>query len=161
MAQRAAPEAALRFFESLSLAGGTLSRRTLVRLSIKDAVMIESIVVCLALTAYHEARGEAEAGQRAVMQVVLNRSKERKMKVCNVVTEKNQFSWTNGKKDPLSQVPKGEVWARIKMIAREEMTKCCPYNLQYFHHVKERPKWRHDFKRVIVLGNHIFYSKKS
>ena len=42
---------------------------------------------CLALAIYHEARGEAEIGQIAVAQVILNRAKSRKYPatVCGVV----------------------------------------------------------------------------
>ena len=55
--------------------------------------MIKSALLCLALTIYHESRGEPVSGQYAVAEVVVNRSQERNLSICDVVYEKNQFSW--------------------------------------------------------------------
>ena len=38
--------------------------------------MIKTAILCLALTVYHESRGEPQAGQYAVAEVVMNRSTE-------------------------------------------------------------------------------------
>lgn len=46
---------------------------------------------CLRRTVYAEAQGEGKLGQRAVAHVILNRSKNRKKTICQVVKEKGQF----------------------------------------------------------------------
>lgn len=50
----------------------------------------------LALTVYHEARGESAAGQKAVVKVILNRSRKAGKTVAEIVTARKQFSCFNG-----------------------------------------------------------------
>ncbi|MDO9041120.1 MAG: cell wall hydrolase [Desulfocapsaceae bacterium] len=59
------------------------------------------ILFWLALTVYHEARGESDIGQRAVVKVILNRAKAKGWAVEDVVKARKQFScFNNGLKDP-------------------------------------------------------------
>src|SRR5688500_17063686 len=53
-------------------------------------------LACLSLNVYPEARGEPDTGQLAVAYVTLNRARLKQMKVCDVVVEPHQFSWTTG-----------------------------------------------------------------
>ena len=53
------------------------------------------ILFWLALTVYHEARGESDLGQKAVVKVILNRAKNKGWDVGPVVTERKQFSCFN------------------------------------------------------------------
>lgn len=50
------------------------------------------ILFWLALTVYHEARGESDIGQRAVVKVILNRAKAKGWAVEDVVKARKQFS---------------------------------------------------------------------
>lgn len=56
-------------------------------------------MVCLALTIYHEARGETPKGQKAVASVVLNRKKSPRFPntICEVVFQPKQFSYLSKK----------------------------------------------------------------
>ena len=53
-------------------------------------------LACLIQNGYHEARGESLLGIVAVTEVVLNRVDDNRWPdtVCEVVWQKNQFSWT-------------------------------------------------------------------
>ena len=67
--------------------------------------MIKSLF-WLALTLYHEARGESDAGQKAVVKVILNRAKAKGWPIADIVKARKQFSCFNkGLKDP-------SVWIR-------------------------------------------------
>lgn len=51
----------------------------------------------VALTVYHEARGESALGQRAVVKVILNRAHRKGWSVKNVTLARKQFScWNDG-----------------------------------------------------------------
>lgn len=49
--------------------------------------------VCMANAVWHEARGESLKGRRAVVDVVLNRTKAEKAGICSVVFRRGQFTW--------------------------------------------------------------------
>ena len=55
---------------------------------------------CLTATVFFEARAESTKGQKAVVDVVLNRTKHKSFKgqdtVCKVVLAPSQFSWVKG-----------------------------------------------------------------
>ena len=73
---------------------------------------------CLARNVYYEARGESLAGQYAVAEVTMNRKAHPRFPstVCEVVYQKEAFSWTMlGPLDP----PAGEPWQRALRIAEE------------------------------------------
>jgi hypothetical protein len=48
---------------------------------------------CLASAVYYESRGEPVKARRAVVDTILNRSVESGKPVCDVISEKRQFSW--------------------------------------------------------------------
>ena len=49
--------------------------------------------VCMANAVWYEARGEPLKGRRAVVDVVLNRTKAEKKGICSVVFRRGQFTW--------------------------------------------------------------------
>ena len=127
--------------------------------------MLEAGLLCLALTIYHEARGEPVQGQKAVAVVVLNRSRERKLTVCQVIAQKGQFAWvsekqimgTNRKPNP-NKLPVGDSWEKSKRLAKEVWSsRKILGNITYFHHKKETPYWGKKKEKVMVVGNHVFY----
>lgn len=113
-------------------------------------------VECLAKNMYHEARGESIRGLIAVAHVTLNRtmSEEYPARVCDVVYQKNQFSWTATK-------------SRIKDYTRYEEIREIAYNVLHgqtddptrgalnFHKVGTKTSWK--LKPKARIGNHIFY----
>lgn len=62
-------------------------------LSIAPVQQLHKQHVCMANAVWHEARGEPQKGQRAVVDVVLNRTKAEKAGICSVVFRKGQFTW--------------------------------------------------------------------
>lgn len=121
--------------------------------------MVLESLFCLALNIYHEARGEPEVGQLAVAIVTLNRSVSRNKNVCEIVLEKEQFSWYNTR--PRLVAPRDKYsWEKAKIIAKKSVRihKLNNFdNIQYFHTRNVNPAWSKDFNQVMIIGNHIFY----
>ena len=122
-------------------------------------------VECLTQAIYYEARNESEAGQAAVAEVVLNRSRHRAYpkRVCEVVYQRNsrtcQFTFTcdgsigRGAVNPVA-------WARAERIARdvyEGRSAQLPKNSVNYHANYVRPSWGQRLARVRQIGAHIFY----
>src|SRR5215216_67634 len=72
---------------------------------------------CLARNVYYEARGESLAGQYAVAEVTMNRQASfgYPKTVCEVVYQKDAFSWTGMSLD----APAGEAWQRAVKLASD------------------------------------------
>jgi spore germination cell wall hydrolase CwlJ-like protein len=117
---------------------------------------------CLALNIYHEARSKSLAGQVAVANVTLNRVKSEKFpnNICDVVFQKDQFSWYwDGKSD----IPREKkAWETAKMVA---MTMLDPestifdntHGALFYHADYVNPFWSKVFEPVKKIGPHIFY----
>jgi N-acetylmuramoyl-L-alanine amidase len=106
---------------------------------------------CMAITIYHEARGEPLAGQYAVAYVILNRSETEVFPntICGVVAQKGQFY---GYKPKTKRSDK-EAWQQAMRVAK------AAYNLHdagydttngalYFNNSK---------RKGLRIGNHTFY----
>lgn len=117
--------------------------------------MVASSLICLALTIYHEARGEPLVGQQAVAEVVLNRVKKRDKSVCEVVYEPKQFSWSNSKGLPKPN----EHWDSSVKLARSyldgDRQTSITNGAQYFH--TNSIPLNCKAKNVKRIGNHVFY----
>lgn len=125
-------------------------------------------LACLTQAVYYEARNESEAGQTAVAEVVLNRSRHRAYPkgVCDVVYQRNsrtcQFTFTcDGSigRRPVDAV----AWARAERIAREvyegRSISQLPKNSVNYHADYVRPSWGQRLARVRQIGAHIFYGE--
>lgn len=120
--------------------------------------MVASSILCLALTLYHEARGEPLKGQEAVAEVVLNRAEKRDKSVCQVVYEPYQFSWTATK----SRVaPKNEVFEQCEQVAKRILYGQRPNHTngaEYFYSTTiSVPRKALNKTRI---GNHVFFNQK-
>ncbi len=117
--------------------------------------MIKTAMLCLALTVYYEARGEPIEGQYAVAEVVINRSEERNLSICEVVYEKNQFSWV--KQQHSKKIPQNKTFEMSKLIAKDALDNREKYNYskqaQHFKHKKLRNR----NSNYLTIGNHVFY----
>jgi spore germination cell wall hydrolase CwlJ-like protein len=124
---------------------------------------------CLAEAIYFEARGEPEAGQVAVAQVVLNRVRSGlyPQTICGVVYQNRrhyacQFSFAcRGK--PL-RVNEPDAWDQAHRIAAE-VTSGSTYvsdigTSTHFHAKYVRPRWARRLEKMDVIGHHIFYKLK-
>jgi N-acetylmuramoyl-L-alanine amidase len=116
-------------------------------------------VECLARNVYYEARGEPKAGQYAVAEVTMNRkSSPRYPKtVCDVVYQKEAFSWTAlGPIEP----PAGAAWHQAVRVAEDVYYQRRPatmHGVTHFHATYVSPEWSKERRRVAQIGRHIFY----
>jgi len=114
---------------------------------------------CLALNIYHEARGEPEAGKRAVAEVTLTRTKNGN--ICRAVYAPSQFSWTHQDVRKAS----GPAWRDAQRVARvmllAEMASLPPFanGADHFHAKSVKPHWARSMVLVAEIGNHYFYRR--
>ena len=113
---------------------------------------------CLARNVYYEARGESTAGQYAVAEVTMNRkaSPFYPKTVCEVVYQKDAFSWTG----EVLQPPAGTAWHRARKVAEDVYYQRRPPAMQgvlHFHATYVRPEWSKERQRVARIGKHVFY----
>lgn len=134
---------------------------------------------CLTANLFFEARGEGEAGMRAVSDVVINRTKHKFFKgqntACKVVFARKQFSWTaQHPKDLIARVLKGNLegfmpediaaYQKAKKIAKQALKNVprstLPKTVVNFHTTEVNPRWASKMKKYAKIGNHVFYSFK-
>ena len=128
-------------------------------------MILSSALTCLALNIYFEARSEDFYSQVAVAQVTLNRvnSPNYPSTVCQVVTQKDQFSWYW---DGLSDTPKEALaWTRSLSLADLMLGKsvqvACVADSTHYHADYVKPYWSKVFFKTCKLGKHIFYREQS
>jgi spore germination cell wall hydrolase CwlJ-like protein len=122
-------------------------------------------VKCLADNIYYEARGEGDEGMFAVAFVTLNRATSGlyPKKICDVVFQTSQFSWT-AVKDTM-RISEKEIYSRAKEIASQVLTVTHLEDVtdgsMYFHIIQMKPPtWTKELIPTVLIGNHIFYKQK-
>lgn len=119
--------------------------------------MISAALLCLAMTVYHEARGEGFAGQAAVAAVVMNRVRSPRFPddVCAVVTQPGQFTFRW--RPPRN----GKAWERAVDVAAMTLAGILPDPtggaLWYHSRRIGPPTWTRG-KTAVTIGNHTFYT---
>jgi N-acetylmuramoyl-L-alanine amidase len=124
---------------------------------------------CLAENIYFEARGEPLAGQYAVAEVTLNRTRARNFPhtVCKVVHETHwdpsrrryvaDFSWVElGAQSPED----GPAWRQaiaVASAAYDDLHEPVVPGALFYHATNVRPGWSRDRRPIGTIGNHIFY----
>jgi len=121
-------------------------------------------IECLTQAVYYEARGETPAGQRAVAQVVLNRTRHSAYPntVCAVVFQRTsttcQFSFAC---DGSANRPVDlRAWRRAEQVAAKALDGAVMAevgNATHFHVARISPSWSSQLHRVNQIGSHIFY----
>lgn len=121
---------------------------------------------CMALNIYHEARHMSYKSQVAVGLVTLNRLKSDKFPdtICEVVTQKKQFSWFwDSKPDKPNEI---DAWITAQLIALAILDKTSAiidftYGSQYYHAdwMENYPRWSRKFVKVAHYEEHIFYKE--
>lgn len=122
---------------------------------------------CLALTVYHEARGEPELGKRAVAHVVMNRSRDPRFpqQLCDVVWQDRgplgedcQFTWTC---DGVNDLPKdARAWQESLDLAKQVYdgeSEDPTGGALWFHADYVDPEWRQAMAPGQQIGHHVFY----
>lgn len=125
---------------------------------------------CLSEAIYFEARGEAEEGQAAVAQVVLNRVKSGlyPASVCGVVYQNRhrfkacQFSFScEGRSLRITDAASWDTAVRVAKNVTEGTTYLSDVGASTHYHADYvRPHWSKRLKKMDVIGRHIFYKLK-
>lgn len=112
----------------------------------------------IAQAIYFEARGEGHQGMVAVANVIMNRSKERKISASKVVAQKGQFSYrTRGS----LATPDSKSYAAACSVAHKVMSGAIGDNTHgatYFR-TAASGTWGRNFKQTTKIGNHAFFRK--
>lgn len=126
----------------------------------------ETNLGCIAVTVFHEARGESIPGQRAVADVVIQRAlvpNRWGSTPCDVV-QPVQFSYLDENRnfarinmnDPIDR----QSWERAVRVALTSLVMGPDPQLKgadHYHTHQVTPSWRLAMDVVQVIGNHIFY----
>ncbi|QTD56237.1 cell wall hydrolase [Parasphingorhabdus cellanae] len=123
-------------------------------------------VNCLTSAIYYEAASEAEQGQRAVAQVVLNRVRHPAYpnNICGVVFQGSerstgcQFSFTCD--GSLARKPIPAIWTRVQKLAADAISGKVEKSVgtaTHYHTVWIVPYWAKSLDKVKTVGSHIFY----
>jgi N-acetylmuramoyl-L-alanine amidase len=118
---------------------------------------METLIFCLALNVYMEARAEPVSGQYAVAEVTLRRARMERGPVCAVVFRDAQFSWTQYS-DTL-KVDNLLAWDAAVKVARAEVAAPTNYSkgATHFHATYVKPTWSKTLCVTTKIGQHIFY----
>lgn len=129
--------------------------------------------LCLTQAIYHEARGESEAGQQAVVNVIINRAMSKKFPstICGVVFQnaekgrfKCQFTFAcDGRSDYGTELGAWKRASKLAKVAYHDFQQgqrpgVVPNSTLYYHTDEVAPSWSTKFNRVATIGSHIFYS---
>lgn len=124
---------------------------------------------CLSEAIYYETRGNTEAGQKAVVEVILNRIKSGLYgtSICGVVYQGAnsahcQFSWAcsgimRRPKEPVEWHQAQELAARV--LTGEEQMDGLTRGAVGFHATSVHPDWGAQFIPTVEIGGHIFYRR--
>ena len=125
-------------------------------------MLTEAALICLVLAVEHESKGEPLLGQYGVVHTIRNRAKYNPERVCKVVFEPFQFSFTiKMPGDTARDFPKYAHIAKMAWDSPADVTNGATY-----YHVRRgcpgevRPYWASKMKRTITIGCHNFYRSK-
>ncbi|MHA6721588.1 cell wall hydrolase [Sphingomonas sp. RS2018] len=124
----------------------------------QDTQLDDRELTCLAAGVYFESKGEPLAGQLAVAQTIINRTKSGRFpkSICGVLTQAGQFSFVRG-----GSVPNGEGrtgWrtaVAVAKVAARDLWDGAADDALFFHARRVAPGWR--MQKIAAIGNHVFY----
>jgi hypothetical protein len=141
--------------------------------TVKKLKLSKEEQLCLTQAIYHEARGESEAGQLAVANVIINRalSKKYPSTICGVVFQnadkgrfKCQFTFAcDGRSDFGTEQGAWKRASKMAQVAFREFQAgerpgVVPNSTLYYHTTAVAPNWSNKFNRVAAIGSHLFYA---
>jgi N-acetylmuramoyl-L-alanine amidase len=125
----------------------------------QDADALDRELTCLASGVYFESKGEPLAGQLAVAETIINRTKSGRFakSICGVLTQRGQFSFVRGGAVPTAEGRKG--WSTavaVAKVALQDLWDSPASNALFFHAKRVGGQgWR--ATRIAAIGNHVFY----
>ncbi|MES2339346.1 MAG: cell wall hydrolase [Pseudomonadota bacterium] len=124
----------------------------------QDPALDTSELRCLAAGVFFESKGEPLAGQLAVAQTIINRTKSGRFpkSICSVLTQRGQFSFVRGGVVPTAEGRNG--WSTavaVAKVAHADLWDGAADSALFFHARRVAPGWR--MQKVAAIGNHVFY----
>lgn len=125
-------------------------------------------VLCLAMTIFHESRGEPDFGQKLVAEIVMSRVKSDKFpdNICDVVTERRQFSYLT-KNNYLKMPDDNEAWEKAMSLAHEAINNYIDGSMYsndpqmlFYHSTSVNPVWNKKMRVSYRVGKHIFLTER-
>ncbi len=116
----------------------------------------------LTLNVYHEARSEPEIGQIAIVHVTLNRARQQRLPIKDIVTKPHQFSWTR-QKNKSNYIPNNTkvfidcLHAVYVALQTPDITQ----GATHYHLDSITPYWTHEYIYIGQFGSHKFYKEQS
>lgn len=110
---------------------------------------------CMAVTLYHESRGESLEGNRAVYDVIQNRSLASFSSSCSVIKAPRQFSFVN--KNTSWQVT-DEQMEKLREV--KKVKRMLDYQYRFYHNLGVSPSWSRKGTAKKVIGSHVFMELK-
>jgi hypothetical protein len=141
--------------------------------TVKKVKLSKEEQLCLTQAIYHEARGESEAGQWAVANVIINRAMSKKFPttLCGVVFQnadqgryKCQFTFAcDGRSDFGTEQGAWKRATKMAQVAFREFQAgdrpgVIPNSALYYHTTSVAPSWSNKFHKVATIGSHMFYA---
>ncbi len=126
---------------------------------------------CLAEVLYYEARGEGTEGQKAVAEVVLQRTRDGNYPrtICGVVydgvqSHKPYCQFSFACDGALRQPKEGITWARVRRLAEAIVSGAVRLagetgHAIAYHNVDVEPTWADTMVKTAQIGNHVFYRR--
>ena len=163
-----APESALKLNSERGFSGRADSAATPFRLR-GDSASQARALNCLTQAIYYEASGEGISGERAVAQVVLNRTRHPGFPstICGVVYQGSdqssgcQFTFTCD--GSLARVPAPALWKQAQEVAEEALhglVFVAIGHATHYHADYVLPYWADSLDKSVQIGHHIFYRLK-
>ena len=129
-------------------------------------MILEVALLCMSLTAYHEARGEPFHGQIAVNQVALRRAALRSEDVCHEIYRPGQFDGPRAHPRRKPKHAKPNEWARAEQAARAALIwaqhgigQDYSRGATHYHATHVRPSWTRCARLVAQIKHHRFYDR--
>ena len=166
--QAVAPEKAVELNAAVPIVAGPNPSAKPFKFDLANTTAIGRLTAidCLTAAIYYEAASEAEIGQRAVAQVVLNRVRHPSYpnSVCGVVfqgAERStgcQFTFTCD--GSLARPPASVLWLRARRYAEQALSGFVERNVglsTHYHTNWVVPYWSGNLAKTALVGAHIFY----
>ena len=153
------------------------------RAALPDSVLVTSSPValakmemaaeaeCLAEVMYYEARGEGIEGEKAVAEVVLQRTRERDYPstVCGVAydgvqPDRRDCQFSFACDGTLRRPRDGYAWQRVRQLAEKVLIGAVRLSGRTghavaYHNVDVTPGWAQTMLKTAQIGNHVFYRR--
>ena len=112
-------------------------------------------ILCVINSIRFEAGNQSLRGQRAVFDVIENRSKRWSRSFCQIIKQKNQFSFYPKKWKKSLDNEDWKLYYDVVLNSEPEL----PEDVLWYHAAYVKPSWK-KLQRVVRIQDHIFYKER-